>query len=175
MEYTITGDRCGIGRLGADFWRVLKDRRGKRTSRISSRYPKSHWRNLNLVTSLLAPGPNGPASTNRYEQFREGVQESEARIVIERALTDPALRKRLGPDLAKRCQEELDERMLFMWKGLSSLQLNGREFGYATAWRWTAGVEGHRWYVGSGWQERSRRLFELAGEVERSLIRQETR
>ena len=168
-EYTITGDRRGIGRLGADFWEVLRDNRNRRVGRVPARYPEAHWRNLNIVTSLLAPGPAGPSSTNRYEQFREGLQECEARILIEDALTDQARLKKLGPDLAKRCQDLLDDRLLWMWKGLSTLQLNGREFGYATGWRWTPGVEGHRWYAGSGWQKRSEMLFALAGEVDRQL------
>jgi len=168
-EYCITGDQRGIGRLGADFWHVIKGRRGRRAGRVPARFPEAHWRNLNLCTSLLAPGPDGPASTNRYEQFREGIQQCEARIAIERALTDNALKGRLGADLARRAQETLDERILWMWKGMSSLQLNGREFGYATGWRWTQGVDGHRWFVGSGWQDRSAALYRLAAEVDQRL------
>jgi hypothetical protein len=170
-EYTITGDRCGIGRLGADFWDVVKDARGRRRGKVPARYPEAHWRNLNICTSLLAPGPDGPASTNRFEAFREGIQECEARIFIEAALTDDDLRARLGPDLARRCQDTLDLRLTLMWKGLSSLQLNGHEFGYSTAWRWTPGVAGHYWFVGSGWQQRSRELYALAAEVQQALAR----
>ena len=168
-EYVITGDRRGIGRLGADFWNVIRGRRDRRVGRVPARFPEAHWSNLNVCTSLLAPGPKGPASTNRFEHFREGVQECEARILIERALTDDALKARLGPALAARCQKTLDERLILMWKGLSSLQLNGREFGYGTAWRWTAGVDGHRWFAGSGWQTRSEALYRLAGDVARKL------
>ena len=174
-EYTITGDRRGIGRLGADFWRVVKDKRGGRVGRAPARFPEAHWRNLNVCTSLLAPGPAGPASTNRYEHFREGIQECEARIAIERALLDESLARQLGPELAKRCQDELDRRLLLIWKGMSSLQLNGREFGYATGWRWTQGVDGHRWFIGSGWQDRSRELYSLASQVAAKLGRSRSR
>jgi len=36
---------------------------------------------------------------------------------------------------------------------------------------WGGGVEvaGYTWFLGSGWQQRSRTLFELCGEVSRKL------
>ena len=53
----------------------------------------------NLFTvpeSLLAPGPEGPVASDEMEAYREGVQECEARIAIERALGDEARKARLG-------------------------------------------------------------------------------
>jgi hypothetical protein len=35
---------------------------------------------------MIEPGPGGPVATVRFEMFREGLQETEARVVIERAL-----------------------------------------------------------------------------------------
>jgi hypothetical protein len=36
-------------------------------------------------------------------------------------------------------------------------------------WRWAPGTAGHAWFLTSGWQERSEKLYSLAGEVERKL------
>ena len=58
-------------------------------------------------------------ATNRFEQFREGVQQCEARISIESALIDPAKRQQLGEELASRCQAALDERVLYELRGVS--------------------------------------------------------
>jgi len=168
-EYNITGSQRGIGRLGADFWSVIKDKRGHRKGRVWSRYPQSSRRNLDLYTSLLAPGPDGPVATTRFEVFRSGLQECEARIFIERALTDKNLRKTLGPALVKRCQDTLDERITYMYKGLSNLQLSGYFWDYATSWRASDGIAGHTWFISSGWQKRSEKLYGLAAQVAKKL------
>ncbi|HUT57981.1 MAG TPA: glycoside hydrolase domain-containing protein [Phycisphaerae bacterium] len=169
-EVNITGDQRGIGRIGADFWDAVKDKRGGRAGPVWRRYPEGHWMNLVIQTSLLAPGPDGPVATNRYEAFREGVQECEARIFIERALTDETLRARLGPDLAARCQQALDERLVFIWKGLSNLHVIHSRWGdKAYWWRSEPGIAGHAWFLGSGWQKRSELLYAIAGEVAAKL------
>jgi len=168
-ETNITGGQRGMGRLGADFWRVIKDARGQRVGRIYERFPESLWMNLNIPNALLAPGPDGPVATTRFEALREGVQECEARIQIERALIDDATRARLGPDLADRCETLLEERMNVMWKSLSSLQVTGPGWANATGWRWIQGVAGHNWFLGSDWQKRSEELYSLAGEVAKKL------
>jgi len=168
-EYNITGDQRGCGRIGADFWNVIRDKRGQRVGTVSARYPQSSWRNLDLYSSLLAPGPDGPVATTRYEVFREGIQECEARIVIEDALTNKQMREQLGEELAQRCESALDERALFMWTGMSSLRLNGASWDWATAWRSRPGVAGQVWFVGSDWQARTQKLYQLAAEVQRKL------
>jgi len=165
-EKNITGGQRGMGRIGADFWPVFKDRRGRKSGRVWLRFPKSHWNNLNITSSALAPGPAGPVATSRFEAFREGLQECEARIAIERALTDDALRKKLGADLVKRCDEMFDERHLLMFKSRSSLHLSGPGWSYGTR---TGGVSGPNWFVGSAWQQRTEKLFALAGEVAKKL------
>ncbi len=168
-EYNVTSDQRGIGRVGADFWPVIKDKRGRRAGSVSARYPQSSWRNLDLYSYVLAPGPTGPCPTARYVVLREGVQECEARIVIERALMDEEMRAKLGDDLAERCQRLLDERLLAMWTSISSLRLHGASWDWATAWRSRPGPAGQAWFVGSDWQRRTRELYSLAGEVERAL------
>ncbi|GAH84827.1 unnamed protein product, partial [marine sediment metagenome] len=177
-ESSITGGQRGLGRLGADYWRVLKNKRGQRVGRVYERYPESHWRNLSIPEALLAPGRNGPVATSRLEALREGVQESEARIVIERALTDDALRARLGQDLVRRCEKYLHTRHMMMWLSLSNLQLYywkpGMEYKkhkkyYAKDWRGHPNVSGHNWFLSSDWQDRTAQLYSLAGQVARKL------
>ncbi|NLF30065.1 MAG: DUF4091 domain-containing protein [Planctomycetes bacterium] len=168
-ELAITGRQRGMGRIGADYWDVLTDARGRPAGPISRRYPHSSWRNLDLYTSLLAPGADGPVATTRLEALRQGVQECEARIFLEAALTDPDRRARLGDELAQRCQRMLDERLLYVYTSQSNLQLTGPEYLYATEWRSRAGINGHYWFLASGCQDRTRELFELAGAAARRL------
>ena len=170
-ETGITGDLRGIGRLGADYWWALKGKDGRRVGPVGMRYPEGAWGGsgiqLNLCSSALAPGPDGPVATNRLVAFIEGVQECEARITIERVLTDQALKAKLPAELANRCQIVLDERLFNMWRTLSNYQLGGPYFFGAGAWRWAPGIPGQRWYLGSGWLDQSKQLYELAGQVQR--------
>lgn len=115
----ITGNQRGVGRIGADFWPALRDRRrGHRQGEVYARYPKNHWRNLNIENWMLAPGPDGPVSTVRFENLIEGAQETEARITIEEALLDSEARARLGKELAEEAQDLLDERQLAFWRSV---------------------------------------------------------
>jgi len=168
-ESNITGGQRGMGRIGLDYWKVTRDSRGRRHQRAFQRFPESQWMNLNITTSVLAPGPDGPVATQRFVAMLEGVQECEARIFVERALTDPKLKARLGADLASRCEALLTERAWRMWKCLSNLLLTGPGWANATGWRWTANVSGHRWHLGSDWQQQTRKLYDLAGEVSTRL------
>ncbi len=173
MEFNITGDQRGIGRVGADFWSVIRDRAGNRRGRAAARFPQSSWRNQDLESSLLAPGPDGPVSTPGFEAFREGAQESEARIVIEEALLDEAKRARLGEELARRCTEALELRTHYLIKSLGQMRLTGPDHWYVTVgytyWHRSAGPIGHQWFLSSQWQERSEMLYNLAAEVSAKL------
>jgi hypothetical protein len=168
-EFAITGDQRGVGRLGGEYWEVIKDRTGRRQGRVYARYPQSNWRNLDVYTSLLAPGPRGPAATHHYEHLREGIQECEARIVIERALADQTLKARLGEDLVRRCADALEERLrrvqLCFCQLINRLDADPAQISSTGG----PGIAGHFWYVGSGWEDRAEKLFTLAGEVERKL------
>ena len=168
-ETGITSDLRGVGRIGADYWRVVKNKQGRRVGWAHERFSDGAWGGswiqVNLCSATLAPGPDGPATTNRLLAMTEGVQECEARIMIERALSDDALKARLGTDLATRAQALLDKRLHTMWRTLSNFQLGGPFFFGAGGWRWAAGIPGHRWYLGSSWQQDSKELYELAGQV----------
>jgi hypothetical protein len=170
-ETAITTDIMrGIGRLGADFWKPVKDREGRRVGFVHDRFPDGQWTAVghDISSWVLEPGAEGPLATNRLVALVEGVQECEARIFIERALTDDGWKARLGADLARRCQETLDQRLPYMWKCLADSQLEIHGWGAAT-WRFSPGMAGHAWFLNSGWQERSQRLYALAGEVAKTL------
>ena len=175
-ETAITGSQRGNGRLGADYWKALRNDKGRRMGRSHDRYPESTWRNLFIPEALLAPGPDGPAATDEMEAYREGVQECEARIAIERALGDEAIVARLGAELVRRCETYLENRHLTMWLSLSDLQLfynyPGATWGpsyMASSWRGGSNVGGSHWFLASGYQQRTLELFTLAGEVEKKL------
>ena len=122
---------------------------GDRVVVKAGRYPESYWGQLNLnycIPYVLGRGKQGPVATARSEAFRENVQETQARITIERALLDEDARAALGTDLAARCRKVLDERI--------RMCLSARG-------------EGSVWFVSSGWAQRTKELFRLAGEVSR--------
>ena len=155
-EWNIAGRQRGFGRRGADFWPVIEGPRGLR--RIANRYVQSDWGNRNIFQpDWLAPGPKGAISTIRFETVREGIQECEARIFIEKALVDETQRAKLGEELAARAQQILDARTRYIiWEGLSGAR------------RFQAHL-GSVWYPGSGWQQRSVQLFSAAAEVAEAL------
>ena len=91
-------------------------------------------------------------ATERLEMLREGLQETEARIFIERALIDPAKRATLGAELAERCQAMLDERVRDRLRAIG-----GKD---SSDWLW---------FISSGWRRRSEQLYAAAAEVARAL------
>jgi hypothetical protein len=169
-ETAVTGELRGIGRVGADYWKAVKGTGGRRVGYVHSRFAEGDWSgswiNLSLCNSVLAPGPDGALATTRLVALTEGIQECEARIAIEQALSDERLAAKLGPELARQCQETLDLRLHNMWRALCNYQLGGPFFFGAGAWRWAPGIPGHRWYLSSGWQDESLKLFTLAGQVQ---------
>jgi len=160
-EMNIAGHQRGFARIGADFWPVIKDKRGRGHS-LTGRYPESIWRNLGVKTTVLSPGKDGAIATHRFEMIREGIQECEARIFIEKAI----LEKKIDGDLAARCQAILDERIPEIRWGVSTLA--GTAY-LDNSWWQSPGVLGYEYYVGSGWQERSKQLYDAAAEVAREL------
>ena len=164
VETCVTSTARGVGRLGGDFWWSIRDKRDQRVGHVADRFPEANWRNLNICNSILAAAPEGPAPSDRYMAFREGLQESEARIAIERVLSDEKLKAQLGADLAAKAQTMLDERLAAMWKSLSR-----DPNGTCAMWRWEPGGGGQTWFLTSGWQDRSEKLYSVAGEVARRL------
>jgi len=174
-ECNITGNQRGLAHIGADFWFAMKDKRDRRRGTVAERYPQSYWHSLNIGGWLLGPGPDGPAGTARLEVFREGLQECEARIAIETALTDDALKAKLGPQLASRAQNVLDERHVAMWKARGAPEadlqhgLVERYRDMYGMWKKWNGEAGNTWFLQSDWQGRTAQLYTVAGEVEKAL------
>ncbi len=59
-----------------------------------------------------------------------------------------------------------------MLRGVNTLALSGSWTDYASmpvCWCYSPSYAGGGWYLGSGWQDRSRALYDLAGEVQRKL------
>ena len=165
-ETAITGDFYrGIGRVGADYWPAVKRTDGRRAGWVNDRFIEVAGYLHSLHSYVLEPQPAGPAAMNRLVALEEGIQECEARIYIEDALVNKKLAQR-APDLAKRCQEALDDRLLYMWMGLDNMRFGG--WG-VTAWRFQPGVSGHAWLLNTAYQERTKELYALAGEVEQKI------
>lgn len=143
------GGTIGLGPVGFDFWNLPK------SGAIEG---AGAW-NLGMCSqttgAILAPGPEGPVSTVRFEMLRESLEECEARQVIEKALGDPASKAKLGDALAKRCRETIDER--------------GKYVDFASRGEWGLEGEGWQWFSASNWEERSLKLYECAGEVTRAV------
>jgi hypothetical protein len=171
MEIALAGGVRGFGRLGGDSWFVLKDKRGQRAARVYDRYPWAQWSNLSLCCSLFGPGPEGAVPTANFELMREGIQECEARIYIEQALTDEAKLVKLGAALAGRCQAALDERVLFELRGVANYTTSMHAYTAPFTWWFQNGVAGHAWSQSVGWQERSAKVYSLAAEVAGELDR----
>ncbi len=158
MESTLVYGRAGNGRVGGDYWHIgaqlLGDGKpdwgivGGSGGTLFNRYFHSHADETGLgrsCTDLFAPGPDGPVTTIRLECAREGNQEAEARVFIEKALLNK--HQPLPADLARSCQQLLDVRtnLMRLWR------LRCQDI------------------APFGWQERSRRLFDAAGEVATAL------
>jgi hypothetical protein len=96
----MTGTFC---RIGLDFWPVTR-RRGRLKSVFNTGVCGS-WLYKSNPVRMTEPGPDGAVPTVRFRMLREGVQETEARIAIARAL--PGLEE-AG---AARLRRLLDERV----------------------------------------------------------------
>jgi hypothetical protein len=157
LESCLAANSRGVGRCGLDFWPVLKDKRG-RPSYILGRYPEnSNWHGGWLHNSfpyILWPGKDGPLATARFETYREGLQDAEARIYLERALSDAGKKARLGAALAAEVQKILDERV----RAIRIAAVGQSYFHY-------------RWYVAAGPAStaNTRKFFEAAAKVAAKL------
>jgi hypothetical protein len=140
----------GIGHLGWDFWSVDLPGRGRRLRPLANRYPEAAWGALSMNwcgNFIIAPGRDGPIATVRYETLRENIQECQARIFIEKVLLDEKRKKTIGPELAGRAQDILDQRVRIGLKGNI----------YRTA-------------LASNLAELTESLYEIAAEISKKLI-----
>jgi len=105
------------------------------------------------MVAVIAPGERGPLRTVRYEMLREGLQECEARIAIEMALTAGAV----DSALAQQCVALLKER-------IDVQQKEGKLFTGEQKMRGRTPGD-FLWGVSPKWQDLSAQLFDLAGRV----------
>jgi hypothetical protein len=165
-EMNIIGRQKGFGRIGADFWPVLKtpdNRGGTRSSDIIGRYPDSTWNNLEWMTRyMIVPGENGAVSTTRYEMMCEGIHECQAVILLDEALT----KRTVSGELARRCGEALKARLSATITAMDNHLNSGLTKLEGHSWWSTPTLLGNEWFVGSRWQDRSATLYSLAGEVQ---------
>jgi hypothetical protein len=141
----------GLGHIGADFWPVIKGTRRHKPRTLVGRYV--FWHSLSIdkvITSILAPSPEGPSDTTRHQLMREALQEAEASVLIRESLLDEAKRARLGAELEARCRALCLERTWALWY-YSHHANYGPVFGQRQ------------------WEDLSEELYAAAGEVARAL------
>jgi len=151
----------GFGRMGLDFWPVLDDEKGRKNMfGLQGRYPTSSWRQSDeIICCIVPPGPDGALSSSKLEILHEGLQETEARIAIEKAgkggkVLDGRVNA-LRPILDKQPVAGFDPQLRACFTGYS--------FGGMLARDHSAIFQ--QWFLASGWQERSEQLFNAAPEI----------
>jgi hypothetical protein len=146
--YMLIGLR-GASRIGAEFWPVVGDSKSRMATLVNLYDSPVPTMNCSVI-DLLAPGPDGAVSTARLETLYEGSQEAEARAFIEKAMQAKGDKLAIGgsqPDAMRQMlQDLLDERPRLL-----------NAYGDLTPW-----------YVGSGWEARSERLYDAASQVSKA-------
>jgi len=127
----------GVGRICLDFMDVFTGRPGGVGSgnTIYNRWPHSSCAQREpSLKRMVWPGPDGPATTLRYEAFCEGIQFAEALVVVSEALDTKAAA--LGPERAEEFRRMLTE----LWRrevrvgGAAPLRPNHE--GWQAMFRW---------------------------------------
>jgi hypothetical protein len=73
-----------------------------------------NWAALGRSTlAILAPGPDGPVATERFEMFREGLELTEALLFVEQAIA----KGKISADLQKQARSVLDARRRAFGRG----------------------------------------------------------
>jgi len=141
----LLGDN-GAGRMCLDYWPVKGSAKVMIRS-LYSRWPKSSASQRSPQIGCLAfPGKDGATSTVKLEMLREGLQEAEARILIEEAVVTG----KISGELAERCRRLLDKRT-----DLCRISHGNPRPTCST--------------YNQGWQKRSADTYRLAAEVVRKL------
>ena len=140
---------AGFTRIGLDYWDVDNGRP------LLLKWSGNGWDNMYREgpAAITEPGPDGAIGTERLEMLREGIQDCEARIAIEKAL----LARQAPAPLADECVALLKERIAAREKDGKFVPGHGAP---------TRSVEDRLWGMAPNWQDLSARLFDLAGRVE---------
>ena len=143
----------GICRWALDYWNVSE------SGSLLLRYERNRWGLMYRpvsVKKLLGPGRDGPVATTRLEMLLEGLQETEARIVLEKALK----RDRLPDSLRQECEALLEHRTAVRTR--SGDVILGRYRGGGNT---EHEIYTRLWAVAPNWQNDTLALFELAVRV----------
>ncbi len=154
FEKGISGNMRGMGRQSLDDFALRGAKYGS---------GGTCWGSLTLAPPWLAAGEKGPISSVRFEMGREGIQECEARVFIEKALLDETFRAKLGDELAKKGRELVNERIRCVILADEKGE-NGQVHSSSPG-----GPLGYDWFAGSDWQTRSAKLYACAAEVAEAL------
>ncbi len=145
---------AGLCRWAMDYWNVDGD------NNLLLKYEVSRWRLMYRTVSvkkLMAPGPDGPVPTTRLEMLLEGLQETEARIALERALRRDDLRQELRGEI----ETLLQRRRRFLSRegrhGMGSRDYQGDAR--------QAEIYTRLWGVAPDWPAEAFLLYELAAQV----------
>ncbi len=143
----LLGDN-GAGRMNLDYWPVKGSTAYSGVVvNLFDRWPESKCgQRQPQLTYLSVPGKHGALSTIRLEALREGLQESEARILVEKALVN----KTITGALAAKAQKLLDARANFCRIVHSDMRPLTCTYG-------------------PGWRQSSANLYRLAAEVAAKL------
>ncbi len=148
-ERALEMGKQGIGRICLDFWEVMPKSNADYNT-VFNRWPFSTCSQREPTCFRLAwAGPEGAEPTARFEALREGLQESEAVIVLSQAAANA---DKVGPELAGKCRKLLIERL---WANWALINLRWQHYNFKT--------------THAKWQDLNRQLFELAGEAESKL------
>jgi hypothetical protein len=110
----------GLGYLSSELFPIENPKRKGRYYRVTiNAGGVAGW----STKSLLAPGEDGPIPTERYEGFRQSVQECEAILYLQRALEA----KSIGGGLAEKVDSYLQTRGEAFIKGISAGRAGNRE------------------------------------------------
>jgi hypothetical protein len=143
----------GLCRWGLDYWNI--DGGGP----LLLKYDRNQWGLMYRpvsVKKLLGQGADGPVATTRLEMLLEGLQETEARIALEKAIR----RDDLAAPLRQECEALLKDRLHFRNRG-GRTNLGADYMGEQRENE----IYTRLWSVAPDWQAQALRLFNLAARV----------
>lgn len=131
----------GLSRIGLDGWSANHPEEGNQVPTLTRFRNNLHrlWRGNPVA--ITAPGPDGAVATVRYEMLREGYQEAEARIILERALRSDKLSSARKAEIREFLKEWFSTRY-----GSGSGRINEMD-------------------IPENWRELTLRMFNLAAEI----------
>ncbi len=150
----------GICRWALDYWNVGE------SGSLLLKYERNRWGLMYRpvsVKKLLGPGRAGPVATTRLEMLLEGLQETEARIAIEKALAGGALTEAATEE----CNDLLASRVAFRTRS-GKVTLGRYKHGGFEGSDTEHEIYTRLWGVAPDWQAETLKLFELARRVSRT-------